>query len=237
MFVLAATTNDGWRPGIGDPTVMGWLTVIAYFGVAVLCLRAYKVAAPPTIFHSRGITRIWLALALLFIALGINKQLDLQSLFTHIGRSIARDTGWYGRRREVQAVFIVMLILGGSASIIWLFWLTRHALKTYGLALLGAIFTITFIIIRAASFHRVDEILGWSLLGVEMNWALELSGIGCVGIAAALTIRRAAGDRQRKHSMNEAHRRWTHTLCSRDNRSLTTSTARPTRPVDRQRST
>jgi len=208
MFVLATTTNDGWRPGIGDPTVMGWLTVIAYFGVAVLCLRAYKVAAPPTIFHSRGITRIWLALALLFIALGINKQLDLQSLFTHIGRSIARDTGWYGRRREVQLLFIALLTVGGSIAIIWLFWLTRHAMKTYGLALLGAIFTITFIIIRAASFHRVDEILGWSLLGVEMNWALELSGIVCVGVAAAATIGRYAADRLHRQSRIIARERW-----------------------------
>ena len=38
-----------WSPGIGDPTVMGWLTVVAYLAAAWLCLRAFMVekAGPP----------------------------------------------------------------------------------------------------------------------------------------------------------------------------------------------
>jgi hypothetical protein len=225
MHLFAATTEDGWRPGIGDPTVMGWVTVAAYFIVAVLCFRAYTFARPPTIFDSRTITRIWLGLGLLFIALGINKQLDLQSLFTQIGRSIAKAEGWYGKRHEVQALFIAILSLGGLITIIWLFWLIRHATKTYGLALIGTIFTITFIIIRAASFHGVDQMLGWSLLGVEMNWLLELSGITCVGVAAVLEIRRSSADRQRRKSMNDAHQRWNQTLRT-NGRALVTSQPR-----------
>lgn len=208
MQLLAVTTDDGWRPGIGDPTFMGWFTVAAYFTVAYLCWRAYRVARPPSIFDPRSITRIWLGLGLLFVALGVNKQLDLQSLFTQIGRSMARDEGWYARRREVQAIFIVLLALGGSSVIIWLFWLTRNALRTYGLALIGAVFTVLFVIIRAASFHRVDNMLGWSFVGLEMNWILELSGIACVGAGAVQTLRHAATERQRRDVMRDAHVRW-----------------------------
>ena len=36
------TTPDGhWRLGIGDPTVVGWATVAAYFLAAGLCAAAY----------------------------------------------------------------------------------------------------------------------------------------------------------------------------------------------------
>ena len=39
MF-LAFTEADHWRPGIGDPTFMGWLTVVAYFTAVPLCWMA-----------------------------------------------------------------------------------------------------------------------------------------------------------------------------------------------------
>ena len=212
MLLLAVTTADGWRPGIGDPTFMGWFTVVAYVTVAFLCWRAYRVAKPPSVFDSRSITRIWLGLCLLFVMLGINKQLDLQSLVTQIGRSMAREEGWYARRREAQAIFIVLLALGGSSVIIWLFWLTRNALKTYGMALIGATFTVVFVIIRAASFHRFDEMLGWSFVGLEMNWILELSGIACVGASAVQTLRRAAAERHSREARRDAHLRWDHAI-------------------------
>ena len=235
QLLFAATTDDGWRSGIGDPTFMGWLTVAAYFIVAGLCWRAYRVDKPPSMFQPRSITRIWLGLGLLFIALGINKQLDLQSLFTQIGRSIARQEGWYGNRREVQSIFIATLALGGALAIVWLFWMTRNALRTYGLALVGALFTVTFIIIRAASFHRIDEMLGWSYLGVEMNWVLELSGIACVGAGAAMTIRRHAFERQQRRQMRAAYERWDHAIRGNSHRA-TSLAAGPAHELRRQQS-
>jgi len=89
-----------WRPGIGDPTVMGWVTVGAYAVAAavagVAAHRARGAAAP----HP-GPDRTWLLVAGLMALLCVNKQLDLQSLFTDLGRVLAREQGWYARRREV----------------------------------------------------------------------------------------------------------------------------------------
>ena len=42
----------------------------------------------------------------------------------------------------------------------------------YGLAFLSA-----FIVIRATSFHHVDQLLHIHLLGFKINWILELGGI------------------------------------------------------------
>ena len=36
-----AVIEDGhWKPGIGDPNVMGWITLAAYVVAGALCIRA-----------------------------------------------------------------------------------------------------------------------------------------------------------------------------------------------------
>jgi hypothetical protein len=49
----------------------------------------------------------------------------------------------------------------------------------------GLAFLLTFVVVRAISFHHVDQFLGWQLAGVTMNRLLELTGIALV-LAAAL---------------------------------------------------
>src|SRR3954468_15751872 len=87
---MAGVIIDGqWRPGIGDPTLLGWTTVVAYFAAALACGRtAAAKGGRPTPF--------WSLLSLLLVFLGFNKQLDLQSVLTEIGRRLAREQGWYG---------------------------------------------------------------------------------------------------------------------------------------------
>ncbi|HEY8942673.1 MAG TPA: hypothetical protein VIM73_00370, partial [Polyangiaceae bacterium] len=86
-----------WSPGIGDPTVTGWVTVVAYLATAVSCtllaLRIPRVAGP--LNRER---LLWGLLAAAFFALGLNKQLDLQSAVTEIGRIVAAKQGWYEQR-------------------------------------------------------------------------------------------------------------------------------------------
>ena len=48
---------------------------------------------------------------------------------------------------------------------------------------------MTFIAVRAVSFHHVDVFLKSAVGGVRMNWALELGGIFLIGLAA---VREAA---------------------------------------------
>jgi hypothetical protein len=40
----------------------------------------------------------WATISILFLGLGINKQLDLQSALTEAGRILAIEQGWYGPR-------------------------------------------------------------------------------------------------------------------------------------------
>ena len=172
-----------WRPEIGDPSTMGWITVAAYAFAAFTCvLAAIRTGRSPG--TARGSRALWSLVALLMAFLCVNKQLDLQSLLTDIGRVLAWRQGWYEDRREFQKLFIIALLGFSLASAAFLllrchaFW-KRHLLLAVGLVFLG-----TFIAVRAVSFHHFDSFLKWSPGGVRMNWLLELSGIAIVWISA-----------------------------------------------------
>ncbi|WP_244441799.1 hypothetical protein [Rhizobium grahamii] len=101
--------NFDWRPEIGDPTIGGWITVALYFVGCVSCHRTMvTVLSPRSSEQFDGF--IWRGIAIMFFILGINKQLDLLSAFTEIGRMIAASEGWYDERRTVQFYFIIGVV-------------------------------------------------------------------------------------------------------------------------------
>jgi hypothetical protein len=46
------------------------------------------------------------------------------------------------------------------------------------------VFLLSFVAIRAASFHHVDILLSAHLAGLKLNWILELGGIAFVAFGA-----------------------------------------------------
>lgn len=188
MQLFAVIINGHWQPGIGDPTFMGWFTVVVYFITALLCLIC---ALPPRLVFLQRVNRnllLWGFFALILVLLGINKQLDLQSWLTTVGKELALSQGWYQQRRLVQVQFIGGIVI---AALILLSVIGRAVYaerRTYRLALLGLMFLSCFIVIRASSFHHIDRLLGWQLVGLRMNWILEVGGIACIAIAAIRTI-------------------------------------------------
>lgn len=201
-----------WRPGIGDPSFVGWLTVVAYLFAGWLCLRSFRVekSGPPRPYRQsvpamvRVLIRqwprppvparraaLWFGLAVLLFTLGVNKQLDLQSLLTDVGRVLAHDQGWYQQRRAVQVVFIACVGLLGAGGLGAVLWLARGQLADFRLALAGMVLLTGFVLIRASSFHHVDALIGVRVAGIRLNGVLELGGITLVAVAAARRLRRA----------------------------------------------
>ena len=128
--------------------------------------------------------RAWWAISALFLALGINKQLDLQSALTETGRVLAHYQGWFEQRQLVQLAFIALVaIICLIAAITLLLW-TRSAPTPTRLALIGTSMVLGFVLIRAASFHHVDQFIGQRILGLRWNWILEMSGISLVLFAS-----------------------------------------------------
>lgn len=185
-LLLAATVDGRWQPGLGDPGPMGLATTASYLAAGALCLHRAR-----TSYRHPALRRkpcwFWLTCGLLMLALGVNKQLDLQTLFTDIGRQWAIAGGWYEDRRAVQGLFIKGLAAAGAGVLLFALWFLRGARAHYYLALFGLAFTGCFVIVRAASIHHVDQFLGFDIAGVRMNWVFELGGI--LAVAAAALVR------------------------------------------------
>ncbi len=118
--------------------------------------------------------------ALLF--LGINKQLNLQTLMIVIGRNVSAAGHWYGARRQVQLMFsIVFAVL--CLGILACFW-KRYLVffKENQLVLAGAIVLALFVILRSALINHADEFLRVNLKDKDWAWVLEITGGTLIGI-------------------------------------------------------
>jgi hypothetical protein len=175
-----------WSPGIGDPNIVGWVTVVLYAVAAVLCWRAAQECKKPqpkkTIRPLE--TALWWFLSIALWFLCINKQLDLQTAFTEIERIISHRDGWYSERRVYQKMFIEGLVLGGAFCACLLLVITWKLSRSIKLAVIGLCMLGVFILARASSFHHVDLFLDSGVLGVKWNWILEISGSGVIALAA-----------------------------------------------------
>jgi hypothetical protein len=191
MNIAEFISQIRWRPQIGDPSFMGWVTVVAYGAAAVLCFIAAFREQAADAGETRSRRRMWLGVAILMSFLCINKQLDLQSLLMDVGRVLATQEGWYAQRRAVQRWFVIAVAVAGALTFVIIAWKIRTILRERMLLLLGLSSLLTFIVIRAASFHHVDVLLGLHIVGLRINWILELGGIVLVALGAAQAIRRS----------------------------------------------
>jgi hypothetical protein len=188
-WLLAATENGNWHFGIGDPTPIGWFTAFAYLAATAACLMVFILDRRVANLGQPASPRFWLILAVLLLLLGINKQLDLQTLLNDVGRRIAKTQGWYQRRRIYQVIFIALVAGLGALAIGYFSWLARKQWKRNFVALLGTAFLYVFVLTRASSIHHVDAALQWELRGWKWNWILELGGIAIVLAGCLLALK------------------------------------------------
>ena len=163
-----------------DPTALAWIVVVAY---AVGGLVAFGAAQSTSDARERA---FWIGASALLLLLGINKQLDLQTLVLDLVRDSARAHGWYQSRRLVQGAFLLALgfgsIVAAAALLIWLV----GAVPTIRAAAMGVLLLGTFIVLRAASFHHIDQWVRVDVAGLRSGWWLELIGTGLIASAAAV---------------------------------------------------
>ena len=162
-----------------DAGTLPWLAVAGYLLGAGLCLwrRGQATTARERLF--------WLLAALAMLALGINKQLDLQTALTAALRTMAKESGWFDQRREIQRIFVIAVTVGGAVVCAGLAWLVRGLRLAVLAALVGLCLLAVFVAVRAASFHHIDVVMRTPVLGVKLHTVLELLGIAMVVLAAA----------------------------------------------------
>lgn len=163
-----------WRASFGDPTILGWLTVVLYLVAGIACYGAGR--------RGRSIAKqrlFWWVLSGFVIVLGINKQLDLQSLLTDFAKALARAQGWYDNRRVVQAAFVAGFGLGGVAFALFMARLARTGGWPAWMALAGLALVVCYVVLRAATFNH----LAGDSPVLSMGAALELVGTLAISYA------------------------------------------------------
>jgi hypothetical protein len=175
-----------WRTSIAEADMADWVTVTIYFCGALLSARAAGYAWLRRQTRERT---FWRITAVLLVFLGVNELLDLQTLLTSIGRAHAKAHGWYGEHRRVQYTFTVALGLVAGFTGLAALWLTRRTHASVRLALVGLVFIGLFVLVRAASFHHADAILGRGMPVFNLGTLQEIAGALIVAIAAALYAR------------------------------------------------
>ncbi len=198
-MIVSLPNGPRWSPGIGDPSSIAWVSVVGYGAAALLCLWAAR--------RDIASRRWWATLAALMLFLGINKQLDLQSLLTQTGRDLAKAEGWYEVRQWVQLIFVVALAVGGLIGVHIFVRTARHRSSGLQVALAGCVLLGVFVLLRAASFHHVDRLIGLVIAGARLNTILELGGITIVASGAILALRRSAARAVRSTGPNRKHKR------------------------------
>ena len=201
LSVLLTTGADGrWHPGIGDPTAVGWLTVVAYLAAAFFAYRAFRgfsssaralrTSDPDEAHAQRLLASLWLIVFAAMVLLGVNKQLDLQTLFTQVMRAIFFKLNLYEQRRTFQVAFIGAIALAALATVGVLTYTFWHVLNRALGAVIGLAVVVTFVVIRAASFHHVDLYLRSGPL--PLNIVLELGGVMVLAIAGYRAAQQSA---------------------------------------------
>lgn len=185
----------GWILSIQHADAADWITVVGYMTAAALALRASTTA------HVRNASRdlfFWRLTAVVLVFLGVNELMDFQTLLTQLGRSHAKENGWYGQHRRLQYVFVVACTLAATLAAAAAGWLTRRAPMAVRVALVGLILITLFILLRAASFHHLDELLGKKTLLFEYGFLQEAAGIVIVA-GAAYFYKGGPGNRGKRH--------------------------------------
>lgn len=187
LMELQGCVAGRWSPQIGDPDVTGWLTVMAYVLTAILSIAVWRRLA------GRAGRVFWAVLVVLLAFLAVNKQLDLQSALTAAGKCLATAQGWYAERRSVQAGFIATLLAIVVLGLVAAMLMLRNSLGRDFLALLGLAIVLAFVMGRAVSIHRFDNLIGAQSLGVSNNFLFENAGLLLIALNAVLLLRRYRG--------------------------------------------
>jgi hypothetical protein len=170
-----------WHPQFDNPNFLGWSVVAAYLLAAVSC---GWVALKTDKLVSEG-SRIWWLLAAGLLFLGINKQLNLQTLMIDMGRRAAFAGGWYERRRFAQAVFCAAFALLGLCLLGFFAAHAKRFIAKNRLAFAGVIVLLSFVVLRASTINHANELFGVDLKDEHWAWVLELCGSLLIALSAA----------------------------------------------------
>lgn len=184
---LLVFTIGHWQPKIGDPSFVGWFTVVSYYLCAALGL-AHLLQGRARI--DKVDARFRTSLTGIVAVLGITKHFNLPGAVTEVGRIVANSISGYEFRRWPQAVVLLLITI---SVILGVRWATRHPWfseiwKRRAPEMICLAYLCGLVVLRAVSLHQVGALLGAEVFGVRVNWIVELSGIYALMVIVVIRI-------------------------------------------------
>ena len=188
--IVNAVEKVDWSFESHDP-FWAWLIVAMYLMASFLCLRALfcsqRSLFPDSIKKKSRI--FWVLLFVIMLFLACNKQLDIQTYVTAVGREVAHAQGWYDQRRTIQKEVVITIALIAFLLLFYMFYMVYNLPTANKIAMVGALLTFTFIVMRAFSFHHLDHYVGRLIFGVKMHILIEVCGGVIVSLGAFLSVK------------------------------------------------
>lgn len=172
--------QHAWHLGIGDPNAPGWTITLGYLATAAFCFFRSRHYGG---LHDARFTRFWFMVGLFLLLMGINKQLDLQTLLIGTAKVFSLNYGFYQYRHRLVVGFIVALLIWGAVSQAWLYTSMKRLHTPERRALLGLGILFVFIAARVAYFQHV-AVFHDTVLAQRFYWFMEIAAIVCIASAA-----------------------------------------------------
>lgn len=179
-------------------TTLGWTMFALYLIAALLSFRAAVSVRNQSSAvgrqQSSETSRIWIWLAVLLAALGLNKPLDLQTRLIELGRHLARQANLPPNLPGLHVLFFLGFLLAIMALFAVVMIRLPAQIAKFGrqlpLAAGGSSLVCLYIVIRAASIDSVDQMLGFDLEHIPFLWLLEAGGLMLIAVQALLNFHR-----------------------------------------------
>jgi hypothetical protein len=191
MTLIEAYQLSEWQPKIGDPSPIGWITVGLYVLSFFAGLGAMiRIVTAEDLDQKNRLVCFFIFYSGLILFLGVNKQLDLQTLFTDVFRIISKEEGWYSERKFFQKKFIVFISTFGLLSFLLMSIWLRSFFKRIAILLLGICALIGFILIRAASLHYMDFALRDKFYDIKLYAIIEVTALAIILVGVFVSTRK-----------------------------------------------
>ncbi len=159
-LVFGALVSD-WHFQANDNTRGGWLAFFLYVTLAFLSWREVaRQGSSGNVHRSTLPPSFWLLLSLGVTALGINKQLDLQTWLIQFGRDIVASEGFLAYRRLINAGFVAAAAIAAAFAATYLWRLARRTTNPARLVVIGTVALVGFVLVRVASINHVSVVGG-----------------------------------------------------------------------------
>jgi hypothetical protein len=166
------------------------LRVAGYFAVALAALWAGRRERRGAKSNPNLWPAFWFLTAALFALMAIGRVVDFGGLATKLGRTEAREHGWYFQRQHVQKIIVASLAglwFIFVAVALWRVWDRR---RRYLPMAVITVSLMCYAAVRVVSLHQIDTVLyRRSIAGARIDAAVELLGLAVAFAATFFTSR------------------------------------------------